>query len=114
MLSDRMKRRWADGEFDDKQHGIKTVRSKPGYYKSIYMRSQLEIQCASVLDSFNIKWIYEPERFKLKDCTYLPDFYLPEFNIYLEVKGQDQGLEKVQAFRDSGKSVILVRKEDLL
>jgi hypothetical protein len=45
------------------------------------------------LDRSRIKWLYEPRRFELGISTeyfglvYIPDFYLPEKDIYIEVKG---------------------------
>lgn len=66
---------------------IKYTNSKKSYYKNIYMRSGWEVKYAKWLDSKNIKWEYEKETFKLKETTYTPDFYLPEQNIYVEIKG---------------------------
>ncbi len=56
-------------------------------YKDTYFRSGWEVKYAKWLDSKNIKWEYEKDTFKLKDTTYTPDFYLPEQNIYVEIKG---------------------------
>ena len=58
-----------------------------GKYKDINMRSNWEIKYAKYLDKNNIKWQYESKRFYFEDCTYLPDFYLPENNEYIEIKG---------------------------
>lgn len=60
---------------------------KGAYYKRIFMRSSYEIKFAFFLDCNNIKYKYEPERFYFKDCTYCPDFYIPEWNLYIEIKG---------------------------
>jgi len=64
-------------------------------YKNIWMRSSWEIKYAKYLDTKGIKWTYEPVRFhfmyyynkKKKIGTYLPDFYLPEQDKYIEIKG---------------------------
>jgi len=56
-------------------------------YKGINMRSSWEVRMAKALDRRKIKWRYEPKRFNLGSCTYLPDFYLPETKSYIEVKG---------------------------
>lgn len=61
---------------------------KGAYYKNIWMRSSWEIKYAQWLDSKNIKWEYEPRAFELVDgTTYRPDFYLPETDEWVEVKG---------------------------
>ena len=65
----------------------KTTHGKRIYYKGICMRSSWEVKFAYFLDCSNIKWKYEPKRFYMNNYTYLPDFYLPEFNCYIEIKG---------------------------
>ncbi len=47
---------------------------------------------ASLLDSYGIRWEYEPRMFVLETdsdghtvCGFTPDFYLPDFDIYIEL-----------------------------
>src|SRR5210317_239543 len=53
---------------------------------------------ANHLDLFDIKWIYEPKSFPLKwgsgaiKMMFTPDFYLPEYNTYIEITTMDQKL----------------------
>ena len=65
--------------------------SKGGYYKNNYFDSQFEIEVAKFLDYKNIKWIRNTKRFyfnwKRKKTYYIPDFYLSEYDSYLETKG---------------------------
>ena len=57
-------------------------------YKGCKFRSRLEARWAVFFDAMNVRWIYEPEGFRLPDGTmYLPDFYLPDHDIWVEVKG---------------------------
>ena len=50
-------------------------------------RSRLEARWAVFFDAMGIEWEYEPEGIVLSDGTnYLPDFYLPHFHCYFEVK----------------------------
>lgn len=58
-----------------------------GKYRNINMRSGYEIGFARWLDFSGIKWEYEPKRFDLGYTTYTPDFYLPEFDVFIEIKG---------------------------
>ena len=59
----------------------------------VEMDSSWEVACAEKLDELGIKWTrdsslkleYRTEKLKLRN--YIPDFYLPEYDIYLEVKG---------------------------
>jgi len=56
-------------------------------YKGYKFRSRLEARWAVFFDSLGIQWEYEPEGYVLEDGTlYLPDFWLPEWNCFAEVK----------------------------
>ena len=59
----------------------------------VSMDSTWEVACARRLDTLGIKWVRDP-KMKLGYVTrgsrkrnYIPDFYLPEHDIYIEVKG---------------------------
>lgn len=59
----------------------------PTRHKGRFYRSRLEARWSVFFDSMGIQFRYEPERFKLTDgSTYLPDFYLPEYDWFCEVK----------------------------
>jgi hypothetical protein len=65
--------------------------SCPHIYSALnhVFRSLWELVLAQWLSNNNIIWEYEKKRFKLKNGkTYIPDFYLPEFDTYIEVKGR--------------------------
>lgn len=56
-------------------------------YKGYRFRSRLEARWAVSFDALGIKYEYEPEGIVLSDGTgYLPDFYLPGFHCFFEVK----------------------------
>lgn len=56
-------------------------------YNGYRFRSRLEARWAVFFDSLGISYEYEPEGLVLSDGSrYLPDFYLPQFFCYLEVK----------------------------
>lgn len=85
-----------------------TYFSKGEYYKSksqgiIWMRSGWEIKYAQFLDEHNILWTYENIVFPLilnnKKTTYRPDFYLIDYDIYIDVKGKpNANAEKIKQF----------------
>ena len=59
----------------------------------VSMDSTWEVACARRLDELGIRWIRNPS-LKLKYITrgrrarnYIPDFYLPDHDVYIEVKG---------------------------
>lgn len=66
-------------------------------------RSTWEIELAELLTSLGIPYEYEPQRYYYRDHreSYLPDFYLPTYNVYLEVKGwmDKRSLKRCNLFR---------------
>jgi hypothetical protein len=63
------------------------LRAIPTRYKGYAFRSRLEARWAVFFDHLNIKWEYEPEGFDLGNgLRYLPDFWLPDLNLWVEVK----------------------------
>ena len=83
-------------------YGKPTPYRKGAYYRGTWMRSSWEIKIAEWLDKQGWKWLYEPKRFELKDQTYSPDFYLPEQNVWWEIKGwfNKETQEKISHFRE--------------
>ena len=55
-------------------------------YNGYRFRSRLEARWAVFFDAFGIKYQYETEGFEVNGWRYLPDFYLPEYEVYVEVK----------------------------
>lgn len=61
----------------------RTVYHHNGYR----LRSYTELLWARVLDAADIFYLYEPDLIRVDDGFYLPDFWLPNVGIYVEVKG---------------------------
>lgn len=72
------------------------IKAIDTYYKGNYFRSRLEARWAVFFDEVGIKYQYESVGFEIgqgyelpngkKTINYLPDFYLPDFDAYLEIK----------------------------
>ena len=65
-------------------------RNKGIYYNGIKLDSSYEVEVAKSLDDNNIKWLREG-RFPYidrngKERHYIPDFYLPDYDVYLDPK----------------------------
>ncbi|MGZ6281809.1 MAG: hypothetical protein ACXWQ5_00825 [Ktedonobacterales bacterium] len=75
------------------------VRSIPTVYKGIQFRSKLEATTAELLDRVEIEWMFEEEGFDLSGVWYLPDFYLPDNRMVLEVKGLLDGRSETKVTR---------------
>lgn len=76
-----------------------TTKIKPieTVYNGYRFRSRLEARWAVFFDALGIKYYYEYNGFDLGDAgRYLPDFWLPEFSTWIEIKG-DPG-ERESAF----------------
>lgn len=85
-------------------------------YHGFLMRSTWEVKYAKYLDKNEVKWEYEPKAFDLGNTTYTPDFYLPETDTYIEIKGwwRDDAKKKFNKFRKkfcSMNIVLLTYKE---
>lgn len=63
-------------------------------YAGHLFRSRLEARWAVFFDHAGIKWQYEFQGYECKGHRYLPDFYLPDSNDFVEVKGDPEGLQK--------------------
>ena len=78
---------------------IKPIETFYGGYR---FRSRLEARWAVFFDAMGIKYQYEPEGFELGDgYRYLPDFYLPHEDVWVEIKGKpltDKEREKIERF----------------
>lgn len=67
-------------------------------YQGYKFRSKLEARWALYFDLVDVAWDYEPDGYDLGDLGwYLPDFYLPDFNAFLEIKPKNGDKDKVRA-----------------
>ena len=92
--------RWAYRKFCSNQCAMIVIGGKPTSPKasrgkagirndisnSIYFYSRWEANIARLFNFLGIKWIHQPQSFNLNSQTYTPDFYLPDYNLYIEVK----------------------------
>lgn len=118
QASERLLKRLKDP--NDSFNNNSKSRGKGGYYKKVWMRSGLERKFAKALDVRNIKWLYEHGRFQYiyegLQRTYLPDFYLAEFDLYIELKPDrfvdSLTLAKVDSMRNDGYDILLVTESN--
>jgi hypothetical protein len=59
-------------------------------YAGCRFRSRLEARWAVFFDTLGIAWEYEPQGYLVgpEQLPYLPDFWLPDIRLWIEVKGQ--------------------------
>jgi len=95
---------------------VEHIKAIETNYKGYKFRSRLEARWAVFFDTAEIAWEYEPEGYILSDGTkYLPDFYLPTEEMFVEVKGVipndsiDSVIGKLELFsKEKGKPILLV------
>lgn len=95
----------------------KALKYKRYVYKDKSFDSSWEVEYAKFLDSKNIKWIREPKGFEYflnnKKRVYYPDFYLPETNEYIEIKGYEIEQDKVK-WEQFPEKLTVLKKQNLL
>ena len=77
------------------------INAIPTEYKGYRFRSRLEARWAVFFETLGLPWKYEPEGFECegyegKKVRYLPDFYLPRSETWIEVKGTKESLLEEQ------------------
>lgn len=76
---------------------MKAIETK---YKGYRFRSRLEARWAVFFDAIGFDWQYEVEGYHLPNGKmYLPDFYLPKFNCWIEIKGGEPSDSELDACR---------------
>lgn len=71
-------------------YAIETLHPIKGYR----FRSRLEARWAVFFETLGVDYLYEPEGFCFDGISYLPDFYLPLVDCYLEVKPSTPNAEE--------------------
>lgn len=100
--------------FETKVELQKKIRAKDG----TWVQSHGERLICEALDAEDIRYRYD-ERFRILDGYAIrPDFYLPEFDVYIEYWGMDTAdykigmLKKQQLYQQQGKRLISLYPED--
>lgn len=90
---------------------FKAINTK---YKGYNFRSRHEARWAICLDALGVKWEYEKEGFDLNGVWYLPDFWLPDHKIWVEVKAnleeitEEERLKARALMEATGKTCVIV------
>ncbi len=67
------------------EQSIKPINTQ---YDGHRFRSRLEARWAVFFNTLGIDYQYEPEGYEMDSIRYLPDFYLPKFDRWFEIKGK--------------------------
>lgn len=113
-----------NGQFG-KQSPMKSGRGLSGIYKNNHFRSLLELSVMIMLEHSNKKYIVcESHNMKFSYTindnikTYFPDFYLPDFDEFIEVKpsyliSDSVVMLKLTSMRKHGKIINIITEKDV-
>lgn len=86
------------------------LKAIPTTYAGVTFRSRLEARWAVFYDTLGIRWFYEHEGYDLNGTWYLPDFWLPQQNCFVEIKPTAPTVEeesKLSALAGVGRKAFL-------
>lgn len=84
-------------------------------YKGHHFRSRLEARWAVFFDALGVKYEYEAEGYDLFGFWYLPDFWLPDVGVYVEIKPAPGGdIHAVDGFHEDAQRLAIVSKHRVL
>lgn len=66
--------------------GVVMIKPIETIYNGYRFRSRLEARWAIFFDMLQVKYEYEKEGFDVDGVWYLPDFYLPDYSCWVEIK----------------------------
>lgn len=120
LASSELKSKWAKdgktGGYKENAGRSKKFKVIDSYGKETVLQSSYEFLCSNLLNELNIKWC-RPSGLKYDGRWYFADFFLPEFNLYLDPKNDykmkldEQKIQKVS--EQNGINVIVLSKKDL-
>lgn len=100
LRSDEMKIRYSNG-WESTAGRTKKLKYISPIAGEVFLDGSWEFKVAEYLDNINVKWIRNKKRFDYidnnnKHRTYCPDFYIFDYNTYVEVKGYKTELDSIK------------------
>jgi len=122
-ISETLKRKFKNGEIKLNDWG-KRYRYKSLRHGGVKLRSKWERDVAKFLDKHAINWEYEDSVVPYYDKernvfrNTVPDFHIPDFNLFIEVKGNGEiknqnTQDKLKGIRNQGYKAILFGKKQI-
>lgn len=88
---------------------MKIIETK---YRGYHFRSRLEARWAVFFDEIGLPFKYEEEGYDLNNTWYLPDFWIPAWEAFVEIKGKTPTREEILKARllcnTSNKIVLII------
>jgi hypothetical protein len=110
-----------EGARKKRPKGRKPVKKpRKSTYKGFTMDSGSELKFAKMLDKHGVQWEKNTERkfpytnSRGKTCNYIPDFYLPEYDEWVEIKGRYYQTKNLKAQLEAvGDNIELIYSDEL-
>lgn len=94
---------------------VKSYNVKDSFGNETKVKGTWELTVAKYLNEQNIKWVNKlqpiPYFWNGRDHLYFPDFYLPDFDFYIEVKGYER--ERDRAKWKAVKNLIVFKYKEI-
>lgn len=83
---------------------------------SIRVDGTWELKVAEHLDKIGVRWVRNKKRFDYvrpdgKNATYQPDFFVEDWNTFIEVKGYETELDRAKWSQFNEKLIVIKKKE---
>jgi len=94
----------------------KKFKVSDSFGKETTLQSTYELKCSGILNELGIKWI-RPKALKYDNKNYFADFYLPDFDLYLDPKNNYKATldkDKIEKVIQQNKVKVLILLEDQL
>lgn len=104
------------GGYNENAGRSKKFRVKDSFNKEVVLQSTYELTCSEILNELGIQWI-RPKSLMYDGRRYFADFYLPDYNVYLDPKNDykakldKEKIDKVSKQNDV--RVIILLKDQL-
>jgi len=109
-ISRKVSQKVKDGEWH-----VSLAKNMHHPYNGVDFHGTWELLYAKFLDQKNVRWQRCKERFSYtyenKVRYYTPDFYLPDTNEYVEIKGYETEKDKIKWSQFPGKLIVLKEKD---
>jgi hypothetical protein len=121
VATSEQKSKWAreakTGGYKENAGRSKKFRVSDSFGNDVVLQSSYELLCSEILNEMNIKWI-RPKHLKYDDDKkYFADFYLVDYDIYLDPKNDYKAKldkEKIQKVIDANNvKIFILAKNDI-
>ena len=93
---------------------MSNFKAIPTTYNGTVFRSRFESEIAMLLDKLGLSWEYEPKSFLLSSGHYMPDFFIPTMNLWIEARGydgKDWQITEFQSMKPEGHSYVVFKPD---